>query len=211
MAIQTQGFGGTVTEVDSTFRASRVTVRPTEVINWQTCGGTSGLITVLAAAGIVYAFRNTGANPILIRSIRVGFCTTTAFTAAQSLQYQLVKATGYTVSETVGTQLYTVGQNKHRGSMTNVSSAPSINIATTVVCSGGTRTLETTPMGMINGTVSTIGTTVPVQTIWSHDPEDYPWYLAQNEGFVILNGQVMGAGGVGNLQVLTEFSEVTSY
>ena len=35
MAIQVQGNGGTVQEVDATFRSARVSIRPQEVINWE--------------------------------------------------------------------------------------------------------------------------------------------------------------------------------
>ena len=211
MAIQIQGNGGTVAEVDATFRAARITIRPQEVINWQTVGGTSGLITVLAAAGTVGNFRNTGANPIIIRRVAVGFATTTAFTAAQAIRYDMIKANSYTVSETVGTALYTAGANKHRASFTNITSAPDIRIATTVVTSGGTKTLEAQPIGIVLGTSSAVGTTVPIQNIFSHDPGDYPLVLAQNEGFVITNGIVMGAAGVGNFSMVVEFAEVTAY
>jgi len=211
MAIQLQGNGGTVAEVDSTFRAARITIRPQEVINWNSIAGTSGLLTGVAAAGPVFSFRNTGANPIIVRRVSLGFYTTTAFTAAQGLAYQMFKATGFTASDTGGTALYTAGQNKHRGSFTNISSAPDIRISTTAALTAGTRTLETVPLAAACGSSTGVGTGLPTINLFSHDPGDYPLVLAQNEGFVIANGFAMGAAGVINLQTAVEFAEVTSY
>lgn len=211
MAIQTQGFSGVVQEVDTTFRAGRISIRPPEVINWNSIGGTSGLLTGVAAAGPVFSFRNTGTNLMMVRRISVGFVTTTAFTTAQGLQYQLIKATGFTVSDSGGTALYTAGANKHRNSFTNITSAPDIRIASTAALTAGTRTLETAPLSVANGSSTAVATSMPITALFSHDPGDYPLILAQNEGFIIANGQAMGAAGVINLQVNIEYAEATAF
>lgn len=211
MAIQTQGFSGVVQEVDTTFRAGRSTLRSAEAINWSRVGGTSGLLTVVAAAGPVFSFRNTGANPILVDLAQVAFVTTTAFTTAQSLQYQMFKASSFTASDTGGTALYTAGQNKLRNSQTNITSAPDIRISTTAALTAGTRTLETVPIAVASGTSTTVGTGMTLQDLFRSSPGEYPLVLAQNEGFIIANGQTMGAAGVINLQVNIRFAEVTAY
>lgn len=211
MAIQVQGNGGTVQEVDSTFRAARVTIRPQEVINWNSLAGTSGLLTGVVAAGPVFSFRNTGANPIIIRRVSIGFYTTTAFTAAQGLAYQLIKANSFTVSDSGGTSLYTAGANKHRNSFTNISSAPDIRISTTGALTAGTRTLEAQPLAAVCGSSTAVGTGLSTVNLFAHDTGDYPLVLAQNEGFIIANGFAMGAAGVINLQVGVEFAEASSY
>lgn len=211
MAVQNQGFSGTVQEVDNTFRAGRITIRPPEVINWNSIAGTSGLLTGVAAAGPVFSFRNTGANLIMVRRVSLGFYTTTAFTAAQGLAYQLRKANSFTASDTGGTALYTAGQNKHRNSMTNISSAPDVRISTTGALSAGTRTLESQPLAAVCGSSTAVGTGLPTVNLFSHDPGDYPLILAQNEGFIIANGFAMGAAGVINLQVGVEFAECSAF
>jgi hypothetical protein len=211
MAIQVLGNGGTIQEVDATFRAGRVSMRPVEVINWNSIGAISGALTVAAANAPVYSFRNTGTNLIMVRRITVGFATTTAFTTAQALQYALIKATGFTISDSGGTALYTVGANKHRNSFTNISSAPDIRIATTGALTAGTRTLETQPLAVACGTTNAVGATLPPTSLFSHDTGDYPLILAQNEGFIITNLTTMGAAGVINLQVNLEYAEVTAY
>lgn len=212
MAIQLiGGTSGIVQDVDTTFKAARISIRPAEVINWNSIGGTSGLLTGVAAAGAVFSFRNTGTNLMMIRRITVGFVTTTAFTAAQGLQYGLVKASGFTVSDSGGTALYTAGANKHRLSFTNITSAPDIRISTTAALTAGTRTLEAQPLATVCGSSTTVGTGLTTTALFSHDAGDYPLIIAQNEGFIVTNAQAMGAAGVINLQVNIEYAEVTSY
>ena len=211
MAVQTQGFSGVVDEVDTTFRARRITIRPPEVINWNSIGGISGLLTGVAAAGPVFSVRNTGSNLLMFRRVSVGYVTTTAFTTAQGLIYNMIKANSFSASDTGGTALYTAGANKHRNSMTNITSAPDIRIASTAALTAGTRTLETVALASAAGTTSGVGTSMPITPLFSHDPGDYPLILAQNEGFIITNGIAMGAAGVINLIVNIEFAEAASF
>lgn len=211
MALQVIGSGGAILEVDATFKAARVSLRPAEVINWNSFGAVSGALTGVAAAGPVFSFRNTGANPLMVRRIQVGFATTTAFTAAQALVYSLLKANGFTASDSGGTSLYTAGANKHRNSMTNIASAPDIRIAAAAALTAGTRALEAVALGIAGGSSTGVGTSMPQTPLLSHDAGDYPLILAQNEGLVIANGIAMGAAGVIQLLVNIEFAEVVSY
>ena len=211
MAIQVQGNGGTVSEVDSTFRAIRVTLRPTELIGYYTFGGVSGALTGVAAAGPVFSLRNTGSNIFLVRRVSVGFLTTTAFTAAQGLSYGLIRATGFTASDTGGTALFTAGQNKHRTAFTNITSAPDIRIASTAALTAGTRTLESQPMGVVGGSSTGVGTGMPTEDILEQDSGDYPMVLAQNEGLIVTNLIAMGAAGVIQLRVSVELAEASAY
>ena len=211
MALQLIGAGGAIAEVDATFKASRTSLRPAEVINWESFGAASGALTLIAAAGPVFSLRNTGANPLMVRRVQIGFVTITAFTAAQALAYQLLKATGFTVSDSAGTALYTAGANKHRSSFTNIASAPDVRIAAAVALTAGTRTLEAVALGIAGGSSTGVGTSMPITPLLSHDAGDYPLILAQNEGLVIANTLLMGAAGVINLHVNIEFAEVTTY
>lgn len=211
MAVQQQGFSGVVDEVDATFRARRISIRPPEIINWNSISGVSGLLTAVAAAGPVFSFRNSGTNLIMVRRVAVGFVTTTAFAAAQGLYYNLIKANAFTVSDSAGTAIYTAGANKHRNSFTNIASAPDVRIASTAALTAGTRTLETAPLSTVCGTSNAVGASMQTSLIFSHDPGDYPLILAQNEGFVVTNGIAMGAVGVINLLVNMEFAEVTAF
>lgn len=211
MPFQPQGFSGVVPEVDTTFRANRVSLRPAELIGYYSVSGASGALTGVAAAGPVFSFRNTGSNLILVRRITMGFVVTTAFTAAQGLDYQLFRANSFTASDSGGTALFTAGQNKHRNSFTNITSAPDIRIASTAALTAGTRTLETNGMGIAGGSASALGASMPPADLLEQDAGDYPLILAQNEGFVIANGIAMGAAGVIRLQVSVEYAETASY
>ncbi len=211
MAIQLIGTGAAVQEVDTAFKAARVSIRPVDVINWLSYGAASGALTGVAANGPVFSLRNTGANLLMVRRVQVGFVTTTAFTAAQGLVYQLLKANGFTTSDTGGTALYAAGQNKHRLSFTNITAAPDIRIASTAALGAGTRSLETVSMGIAGGTSNGLGTSMPMTALLSHDAGDHPIILAQNEGLVIANGIAMGAAGVIQWHVNIELAEVTSY
>ena len=211
MAIQVQGNGGTTVEADATFRAMRASLRPEECINWNAIGATSGAMTGVAANGPVFSFRNTGTNLILIHRLQVGFVTTTAFTTAQALSYAVFRATGFTVSDSGGTALYTAGQNKYRTSFTNISSAPDIRIGSTGAVTAGTRTLDTVSLGIAGGSSTAVGTSLQPTGLITHDAGDYPVVLAQNEGIVMTNLIAMGAAGVINLHVNIEYSENTSY
>ena len=200
-----------VPEVDSTFRTLRVSLRPAEIIGYYSVSGASGALTGVAAAGPVYSFRNTGANLLLVRRVTIGFVVTTAFTTAQGLDYQMVRANSFTASDTGGTALFAAGQNKHRNSFTNITSAPDIRIASTAALTAGTRTLETNGMGIAGGSASAVGAAMSPADILEQDSGDYPLVLAQNEGFVITNGILMGAAGVIRLQVSVEYAEASSY
>ena len=210
MAVQVQGAGGTVVEADATFKASRASLRPNEAINWNSVFGASGALTGVAAAGPVFSFRNTGANPNLIRRIHASYIVTTAFTMGQGLCFSALKAIGFSASDTGGTALYTAGQNKLRTSFTNIASAPDIRIATTAALTAGTRTLETVALGSINGNAGSLGVNGG-NLVYEFLPGDYPLTLAQNEGFIVTNDFAMGAAGVIRLVGGVTFAEVTAY
>lgn len=211
MPIQLIGNTGTVAEVDTIFRAQRVSLRPVEVLGYYSVAGVSGALTGVAANGTVFSMRNTGASLLLVRRISLGFFTTTAFTTAQDLAYSLVKANSFTASDSGQTALFVAGANKHRTSFANVSSAPDIRIANTAAITAGTRTLETISMGILAGGSTGLATGMPRQEMLEQDAGDYPLVLAQNEGFIITNLVLMGAAGVIRLNVSVEYAEVTSY
>lgn len=211
MAIQLIGAGGATQEVDATKAAARVSLRPAENIGYYSVAGASGAMTGVAANGPVFSFRNTGANLILIRNVRVGFVVTTAFTTAQGLAYSLVKANSFTASDTGGTALFVAGSNKHRNSMTNITSAPDIRIGSTAALTAGTRTLETVSMSIAGGAAQAVGAAMPITDLLENDAGDHPLVLAQNEGFIVSNLIAMGAAGVIQLHVSIEFMEASSY
>ena len=213
MAIQTQGFSGIVPEVDTTFRAQRLTVRPQEVVSWLSAGAPSGALTGAAANTAVFSFRNLAANLIVVRRIGVGYVTTTAFTTAQQVDFGLMVARSFTASDTGGTAIAFTGSNcKHRTSLTTPTSLD-CRIATTGALTAGTKTLDTNHISQTGGFSSGAGAGLAIATnnLLSHDTGDYPLVLAQNEGFNVMNLTALGAAGVIKLYVNIEFAEAAAY
>jgi len=168
-------------------------------------------MTVVAAGGPVFALRNIGSNLLTVKRVSVGFVTTTAFTTAQALAYQLFFARGFTASDTGGTAIaITANQNKNRTSLATPTSLD-CRIGSTGAITAGTRTLDTVALGIAGGSSTAVGTSMPPTNLFSHDAGDYPIVLAQNEGLVITNNIVMGVAGVINLHVNVEFAEMSSY
>ena len=200
-------------KVDSYFQALRVTLRPTQVLGWYSLGAQTGALTLVAAGGAIFSMRNSGTNLMLIRQVGVGFIATTAFAAAQRVDYALVVARTFTASDTGGTAISLTGNNgKHR---TNLATPNSVDcrIATTAALTAGTKVLDGNSQAQIGGWVGAAGAGVPIDSdnLLSHDAGDYPLVLAPNEGFNIQNITVMGAGGVGIAYVNLEYAELTTF
>lgn len=213
MAVIEGGVSAALVEVDTTHKAARVTVRPTEALGWLSIAAKSGALTGVAANGPVFSFRNLSANPVMLRSLGVGFVCTTAFTAAQVVDYSLIVARSFSVSDSVGTAIALTGStNKHRTSLATLTSVD-CRISAAVALTAGTRTLDTNIMSANGAWIGAVGAALAPSrnNLFQHDPEDYPLVLAQNEGFIIQNLTAMGAAGVGTLYVNCELVEVTSY
>ena len=213
MAIQTQGTTGSVMEVDVTHKASRVSLRPMEVLAWQSLGAQTGLITALAAGAAIFSFRNISSNLIVLRRAGIGFLTTTAFTTAQQVDFGIMAARAFTASDTGGTAIALTGNNgKHRTSLATLTSVD-CRIAAAVALTAGTRTLDANTLAQQGGWAGGAGTTIPPapENLLQQAAGDYPLVLGQNEGFVIQVVTAMGAAGVGRAFVNLELAEVASY
>ena len=213
MSVQIRGNGGTTAEVGGTIhRALRTADRPVEALAWNSLGVPTGLLTTVAAGGAIFSLRNTGANLILVRRVGIGFVTTTAFTAAQRLEYGLRSARSWTAADSGGTALSFASSNTD---LKTTLSVPNVEarVSTTAALTAGTRTLDTNYQGIVAGWSGAVGA-VPVapaiDNLLKHDPGDHPIVLANNEGIVIDNIVVMGAAGVGVAYINVEFCEVAT-
>jgi hypothetical protein len=215
--IQSGASGTTLLTVDPTFVAARVSDHPPEILGSYQMGLTSGLLTAVAAAGTVFSFRwnpPTTTQLCMVRRVEIGFATTTAFTTAQSLQYSMQVARNWSASDTGGTAALFTQTNTAKMRTTMPTSAfaggGQIMIATTAANTAGTRTLDTQAMAFTQGSSTAVATTLLSNPIWQHQPGDYPLILANNEGFIINNVQLMGAAGVINLVVNVEWMELAA-
>jgi hypothetical protein len=213
MAIQIQSTTGDVLGVDTAFKAARVSLRPPEVLSWNSIGAQTGAMTALAAAAPIFAFRNIAANPVMVRRVGIGWFSTVAFTAAQMTEFGLMVARNWTTSDTGGTAIALTGNNaKHRTSLVTPSSLD-CRISTTAALTAGARTLDTNTLAQQAGWSIGSPMVVPasLNNLLAQDAGDYPLVLAQNEGFIIQNLLAMGAAGVVKAYVNVEFGEAASY
>ena len=222
MAIQIQGNGSTVAEVDGTgFRALRVSARPTDYgtlghYNW---GGPTGVLpAALAANSEVFQFRWTDATRFaVIQRIRLSAAvSTTFFVAGAPVQIEMVKSTAWTVQGTGGTGI-TIGANlKKRNSMgSSLVAAGDIRISSTAALGAGTKTLDTNAMTNIvaPGPTASPGVILPAGSIlWEQHTGDgeMPLVLVQNEGISVRVPNVPGTG-TWQMSVDISWAEVAAF
>lgn len=197
MAVQIQGNGGTIAEVDGTaFRAQRVTPRPVDhgSLGAYSYGGFTGILpAALGANSEVFQFRWADATRLaVIRKVRISAAvSTTFFAAGVPITIDLVKSTAWTVAGTGGTGLTMAALLKRRTAMgSSLLATGDARIATTAALGAGTKTLEGMSLSSIAAsapiTASLNGTIIAPGTIlWQAEVGDgeHPLVLAQNEGF----------------------------
>jgi hypothetical protein len=224
MAIQLQGNGGTVLEVDgTTFRAGRFTPRPVDhgSLGAYNYGGFTGILpAALAANSEIFQFRWAHAtNLAVVRKIRISASvSTTFFAAGVPVQIDLVKSSAWTVAGTGGTAISPAALLKKRSSMgSSLVASGDIRIATTAALGAGTKTLETLSLSnlaaagpitaSLNGTILAPGT-----LLWQAEVGDgeHPLVLAQNEGFSIRSVAVP-VTGTWMAAINVDWAEVTAY
>lgn len=224
MAIQLQGNGGTVAEVDGTaFRAQRVTVRPMDhgSLGAYSYGGFTGILpAALAANSEIFQFRWTDATRLcVINGVKISSAvSTTFFAAGVPSQIDLIKSTGWTAAGTGGTAISPAALLKKRTNMgSSLIASGDIRIATTAALGAGTKTLETYAMASAAAacpiTASLNGTIIPPGTIlFEADVEhgEHPLVLAQNEGFSIRSVAVP-ATGTWTASITVDWTEVAAY
>jgi hypothetical protein len=202
-------------DVDPSFKAGRVALRPMECVGWLDVGARSGALTGAAANTAVFSFRNLSANPIVVRRVGIGFICTTGFTAAQELGFGLMVARAFNASDSGGTAIALTGNNcKVRTALATPTSVD-CRISSTGALTAGTKTLDANHLAVVGcfAAATTAGALLSPQpnNLLSHDAGDYPLVLGQNEGFNIMNLVAMGAAGVGTLYVNVELAEASSY
>jgi hypothetical protein len=219
MAIQVQGNGGTVAEVDGTsYRALRVTTRPQDAgaFGHYRLSTTVALVVTQAANGTLFSFRWGDASRICtVNYIRLEVQQTAAATATIAPAFEVVVARSFTVSDSAGTALTLTGNSFKK--RTSFGSTLVTDIRKSALAAGltaGTRTLDGDAIMQV-GTVQTItnvNTTTYVKQLDFTDGNDHPLVFAQNEGFIVRGPTVVfGAAGTANLIVDVGWTEATSY
>lgn len=218
MAVIQSGVTTDVATVDPTTKALRSSLRPPEGEHYR-IGSASGLITGVAAAtataGHLFSFRwGSSAEFALVWRVVAKVVTIAGYTAAQEVGIDLIKATGYTASHTGGTGLTLTTTNGKKRTGSNVTNLTSARIATTGALTAGTHTLDAQALAFGGFSELAAGAAVP-KGIYGLDFNAAagfggPLVLAQDEGFVIRNLILQGAGGTARLYVEVDWSEVPS-
>jgi len=222
MGIQIIGPGGFTQEVNQTLKSARTTQYPIEALGFYRMSVQSGLITTIAAgtatAGHLFAFRNASTTLVVPIYIGVKWRTVTAFTAAQEVGMELVVARSYTASHTAGTAIVLTGNNgKKRTSYPTsvISTSGDARIATTAALTAGTHTLDDNSVAQDQFAELATGAAVQkgrMDIVWDMtNGQDAPLILAQNEGFVLRNKILMGAGGTARVSIEIQWAEATAY
>lgn len=213
MAITPHGAAGVLDEVDTTFRARRLTIRPGELLGWHSIGATSGLLVGVTGGASLFSLRNIGNTLLHVRRVGVGFRTTTAFTTPQVVDFGTAVARSFVTSDTGGTAIAIVDNNLKHSRRLETPMSVDCRIATTTALTAGTKTLDTNYLGQIgfysNGVGS--GAELGANNLYQHDSGDHALILQQNEGINIRLLTTMGAVGVGRLAVVVEFGNLASY
>lgn len=217
MAIQIQGNGGTVAEVDgTTFRALRVTPRPVEfgTLGVYSKGLISGTMAAgLAANGLVGAFRwGDASNLCLVTQIRAGGGGIAAF-AAGFCQLSLSLRRSYTASSSGGTGATLTGNNGKLRTAMGTTLLTDMRISSTAALTAGTSTGDTDPAAVLVGAITVTAGDIlwaPGSVMYNCDGSDeYPVVFAQNEGFQLL--ATVPATGTWTFGYDAKWYEVASY
>ena len=220
MAIQIQGNGGTVAEVDgTTFRAQRITPRPLEygAFGHYRLATTVALVVSQAANGSLLSFRWGDATRLcVINKVKISCLQTAAATATIMPSFQVFVARAFTASDSVGTAITLTGNNMKK--RTSMGTTLITDIRKSAVAAGltvGTRTLDAEPILELAANQSI---TTPNATIYIAELDigagdgNHPIVLAQNEGLVVRGPTVVfGVAGTANLLVEISWAEVTAY
>lgn len=224
MAIQIQGNGGTVAEVDgTTFRALRVTGRPADYgsLGFYRLGVTSGTIAAaIAANSELFQFRWGDATRFAIPYlVTVSAGANVAATAAALVALKLIIARSWTVNGTGGTAATMTGNNQKLRTSMGTSLVTEIRFPTTAALGAGTKTLDAQDIGAIVTGIGTGAITTSLKlSIFDPYPlfdinamTDHPPVFAQNEGLVIRTAIIFPAAMTWHLGVQIAWGELASY
>ena len=226
MAIQIQGNGGVVAEVDgTTFRALRVTNRPINYgsLGYYRAGAVSGTIAAaLAANSELFQWRWSDATNLgLLYKIEVSAGANVAASAAAISSFNLTAARSWTVAGSGGTRFTMTGNNAKLRTSMGTSLINDIGIASTGALTAGTKTLDTTNLGSIGFGIGTGALTVSLPLtfvspgdgkLFDADGEGFhPFIAAQNEGVVVRSGIIFPAAMTWQFGVNCVWAEAAAF
>jgi hypothetical protein len=230
MAIQVQGNGGVIAEVDgTTFRAIRVTPRPIDYgsLGFYRLGMTSGtMAAAIAANSEIYQFRWADATRFaVVYRTAISAGSNVAATAAALIAFKMTVARAWTAAGSGGTRAVLTGNNqKLRSSMgSSLIVANDVGISSTGLLTAGTKTLDTQDIGNISMGIGTGAITTSmnltfcplVELLNIDSSSDHALVLAGTpsaEGFVLRTGvNAFPAAMTWSFSVNVSWAEVAAY
>jgi len=218
MAIQIQGNGGAVAEVDgANFRALRISNRP---IDYGALGFYAlNLVTGVMAAGLaanaeIFQARWTDATRFCaVYNVGCDGAGGVVAFAAGVTRFEAMIARGWTVDGSGGTAAVLTGNNNKLRTSMGSSLFGAIRVASTAALGAGTKTLDTQGIGANIASVSvTAGDIVmPVAEVFSatSNCDNHPVVLATNEGVIVR--AAVPATGTWTVGVSIKWAELTSF
>lgn len=164
--------------------------------------GASGLITTVAArtssAGHVFAARFVSASKVFaVTRLRVYWQTISGFTAAQEMALAAFKLTGYSAAHTGGSAVAALARSPDFA-----ASGLSARIGDTGALTAGTHTIGSQ---LLRGSFSELADSALLHKGFideQREDADHPICVLENEeGILVSNEILMGAGGTGRLTV----------
>jgi len=219
MPTQIEGQGGQILQIDGSHRAGRVSLRPVDhgALGQYAVTAVSGTILAsLAASSPIFSCRwGNATNLMYIEEISVQAQHSVAAAALAQFDLQLLIARAFTASDTGGTAVTLSGNNAKRRTNMGASLVTNMQVANTGTMTAGTRTLDTSPIGRIQGQMkTTIGGMifdVLPQPLFKAAPGVHPLIFAQDEGFIISNPIAAPATATWILAVTVRWAEIVSF
>jgi hypothetical protein len=183
-------------------------------------GASTGLLTVVAAgtasAGHIFAMRWGEPTKLFgLRYFRATWNTIAGFTAAQEIGLDLFITRTYTVAHSGGTAINVSGAGGFKKKTTHLTSSMVNNatqISTTGALTNGTHTIDAVAIAANQFSELATGAAVPKgRFCLEFVPENRGRIiLAANEGLILRNQILMGAGGTARVNVEMEWEEYTA-
>jgi len=224
MAIQVQGSGGIVAEVDGTgFRALRVTARPADygALGFYRLSMFSGtMAAALGANSEIFQFRWPDATRFaLVQRISISAGILAAATAAGLIALRATIARAWSAAGSGGTRATLTGNNQKLRSSMGTTLVNDAGICTTAALTPGTKTLDAQDIGVFTTGMGTAAITAlqqmvlcpPTELLDLNGPLDHPIVFAQNEGFIIRSGAAMPTAMTWHFGVNVSWGEVAAY
>ena len=182
------------------------------VLGLYTIGVTSGSIAAtLAAASPLFSFRWGDTSNLCIPDfISVGVSVNSVITTSVSMPLELIAARGFTGSDSGGTAITLTGNNNKYRTSFQTSLVTDARIATTVLLTAGTRTLDSQAVATLPCVTGTaIGNPLAMTTIYARSSL-FPIVLNQDEGFIIRNQSAGPGTGTFTLHVQMRWFETVT-